>query len=40
MDMYRVDFDSGASWIFNILLTSDGKLTMMTFAPASQPTVH
>jgi CubicO group peptidase (beta-lactamase class C family) len=37
IDVYRVDFDSGASQIFNITLTPDGKLAFMIFAPANPP---
>jgi len=35
LDVYRVDFDSGASMIFNIALTPDGKLAGMIFMPAN-----
>jgi CubicO group peptidase (beta-lactamase class C family) len=37
LDVYRVDFDSGASMIFNIALTPDGKLAAMIFFPAAPP---
>jgi CubicO group peptidase (beta-lactamase class C family) len=37
MDVYRVDFDSGASMIFNIVLTPEGKLAAMIFMPAKPP---
>ena len=37
LDSYRVDFDTGASWIFNILRNPDGKLATMTFFPAAPP---
>jgi D-alanyl-D-alanine carboxypeptidase len=35
LDVYRVDFDSGASVVFNIALTPDGKLATMIFIPAA-----
>jgi len=35
LDVYRVDFDSGASMIFNIALTPEGKLATMMFMPAN-----
>jgi CubicO group peptidase (beta-lactamase class C family) len=35
LDVYRVDFDSGASMIFTIGLTPDGKLATMVFMPAN-----
>jgi len=35
LDVYRVDFDGGASMIFNIALTPDGKLAGMIFMPAN-----
>ncbi len=34
LDVYRVDFDSGAAMIFTIGLTPDGKLAFMVFTPA------
>jgi CubicO group peptidase (beta-lactamase class C family) len=37
LDVYQVDFDSGASIIFNIALTPEGKLAGMIFTPANQP---
>jgi CubicO group peptidase (beta-lactamase class C family) len=37
LDSYRVDFDSGASWIFNIFREPHGKLATMTFFPAAPP---
>jgi len=37
LDVYRVDFDSGASMIFTIGLTPEGKLATMVFMPANPP---
>lgn len=34
-DSYRVDFDTGAQVLFNIVLTPDGKLAGMTFIPVT-----
>jgi hypothetical protein len=37
IDVYRVDFDSGASMIFNIAFSLEGKLATMIFFPANPP---
>jgi CubicO group peptidase (beta-lactamase class C family) len=37
LDVYRVDFDSGTSIIFNIALSPEGKLATMVFFPAPPP---